>query len=161
MSVARGVLLLRATRIASIHREISDDSFSIPICSRTYHLRLGPCRFLRRCGHPREERGGTHEVTTGLVAPHSERLERPRVIRWRRKTIHHVGIGEGHKWSACCSAGEWGGKTSRWRWSGTYKRCVLCQPVRSSTSTICLERIVPTAVAKAARCQRGLSAEGM
>jgi hypothetical protein len=56
----------------------------------------------------------------------------------------------GHRCSAGCNSGEYGGKKSKWRCSGTRRRALVCQPARSSTRTICLRGLAPTASAKAA-----------
>ena len=69
------------------------------------------------------------------------------VAKWR---LTSTVLVSGHRCSAGCSSGEYGGRKSKWTWSGTRRRCVLCQPARSSTSTICLRGEAPTAGAKAA-----------
>ena len=69
------------------------------------------------------------------------------VAKWR--LIRQVLVS-GHRCSAGCNSGEYGGRKSRCTCSGTRKRRLVCQPARSSTSTICLWGLAPTVWAKAA-----------
>ncbi len=55
--------------------------------------------------------------------------------KWR---LTRTVLVSGHRCSAGWSSGEYGGRKSKWTWSGTRRRWVLCQPARSNTSTICL-----------------------
>src|SRR5258707_10913616 len=75
-------------------------------------------------------------------------VDRGEMAVWR---LIRTVLVSGHRCSAGCNSGEYGGRKSKWTCSGT-RRCTLVgfQPARSSTSTICFVGLAPTCCAKAA-----------
>jgi hypothetical protein len=99
---------------------------------------------------PMEPGGRANQIGTSLQHHTASGLGVLEILDGGKMPIHQHSIGERPQMSTGWSAGEYGGKKRRWRWSGTRKRWVLCHPARSRTRTICLVGLASTACANAA-----------
>src|SRR5260221_206693 len=117
----------------------------------SYCLNLGPWRFLMRWGH--QWKRVVERISSGRRCSSAQRANWSSssssiVAKWR---LTRQLLVSGHRCSAGCSSGAYGGRKRKWRCSGTRSLTLVgFQPARSSTSTGCLVGLAPAWRAKAA-----------
>jgi hypothetical protein len=118
---------------------------SIPPRSSTFVDLLGP---------PMKQRGGADALALLLEDGAAGKLGIFELLNRGEVLVDQGRVGQGpaapRRCSAGCNSGEYGGRKSRWTWSGTRRRRLLCQLAWSSTSTICLGGLAPACRANAA-----------